>query len=133
MILKISIHDNDFDHVMSDFCRDIGMGWFSPKDPKPKDKDLLCEWHIHCNSDRNFLWDAMKKASDDLSKEDKERVARIVTDSFAVFTNAKFSGDAGYLQKNFSCEVVGSVTDKWANGEDYYVFPSSYGDKVLCF
>lgn len=135
MILKISVHDNDFGLTLEKFCGKIAAGWCSLKDPEPapEDRDGMCEWYYRLTKDKRFFREALKKYGTEISEDDKKRVIQIVTDSFAHFTGDMSSEDAKYLQGAFDCEIVHSVVDEWANGEDYYVFPGSYVGKVLCF
>lgn len=135
MILKISVHDNDFGELMEEFCRQISKGWHYPKEHEPDKKDTarFGEWYYRNMKDTRFLREVFGRSLREISKDDKDRAIQIVTDSFVYFTGSLDDEDAKYLRKKFSCEIIGSVTDKWENGEIYYVFPSSYADKVLCF
>lgn len=135
MILKVSVHDNDFGKMMMRFCNLAATGWFHPKERKPSDdeKDALYKWYSRYMQDSKFFCRTIKMSGSEISEEDKKRVVQIVTDSFAHFVDKEYSDDAKYLQRSFTCEAVESVTDEWANGENYYIFPTSCADSVLCF
>lgn len=135
MILKISVRDNDFSDVMEQFCEEIAAGWHHPRERKPDqaEKEKLSEWYDRSFQDGVFFRQILSELAQNVSDDNKKRVVRIVTDSFVYFTNERWEDNAEYLQRHFICEIVDTVTDRWMNGEEYYVFPTSYAGKVLCF
>lgn len=135
MIIRITVSDNDYGVWMRAFAKQIAQANCNLKDPCPsKESRGFGDWYYRLSKDRRFFREAIGKSNAEVSEDDKKRVIQIVTDSFISYTRLECDEDtAKYLQESFRCEIVDAVTDNWANGEDFYIFPGSCADKVLCF
>lgn len=133
MILKVTVHDNDFQTPLENFGDYIAIGNHAPGPEPDKDDPDYSKWALQYMSDDRFLRETLKKTYAESTKEERERVVQIVTDTFAHYVRNRERDTAEYLKRNFRCSVVKSVTDTWRNGEDFFIFPTSYAGKTLCF
>lgn len=135
MIIKITVHDNDFQDVLTRFCKEIALGQpIMP--PEPKDEIAKRAW----NEDWMRMHRAMKgklgQPRAEVTEDEQKAVLDTIRVSFGNFAahHARLSKKtAAYLKNQFECELVDSVTDEWRNGEDFFVFPSSYAGQILNF
>lgn len=135
MIIKLTVRDNDFQTELTRFCKRIVDG--EPvMPPEPSDELAKREWSQKWMERHRALRGKLGKPESELTPDEVRAVVETVTKSFNDFVDfhASLSRDtAEYLKRNFHCESVRSVTDEWRNGEDFFLFPSSYADKVLNF
>lgn len=131
MILKISVHNNDFQNLLQNFCSNIANAIF-PAQTKTGNQLAQngVEWERLCKLISGKLKIESGKASD----TDKKEIIQAVTVAFELFiANNQTKKNQKYLKKEFSCEIVSSVTDEDQNGEIFFVFPTAHRNKVLNF
>ena len=121
MIIKITVRDSNCHNTMSAFCEHIADGNFVKSGPITIDM---------------WLRDVLKKDYASSTEEERRKVIDLVKSAFDAFVDTKrFYGEdtAKYLKDNFECYIVPCIDDKWENREIFYVLPTSYEGKVLCF
>ena len=135
MIIKMTVHDNDFQDVMTRFCKQTANAQ-PVMPPEPRDSHAKTLW----NEEWMKLHDAMRGTlgchRTEATQEQKDGVIDAISRSFGHFVDHHCglpAKTAAYLKKEFQCEIVDAVTDEWRNGEDFFIFASSYADKVLNF
>lgn len=132
MIIKITIHDNDYYNLLLGFASKIKLGLYPVAfDENEKGKFSEKEYSKYCleyfKKDRKYV-EILSKESHKLSSEDKEFIQDVIREGWN-----KYIDNEEYFVKNFEVHVVDSVSDKWENGEVLYIFPSSYGNGILNF
>ena len=132
MIIKITIHDNDYYSLLLGFATKIKLGLYPVAfDENEEGKFSEKEYSKYCleyfRKDRKYVG-MLSKESRELSAEDKEFVQNVIREGWNQYIDNK-----EYFVKNFEAHVVNSVSDKWENGEVFYIFPSCYGSGILNF
>lgn len=135
MIIKISVHDNDFQDVLTRFCKNIVTAQ-PVMPPEPKDEHAKRTWLENWMHMHDALRSKIGQPRSEVSEDDQKAVLVVIRTSFNNFADyhiRESDKTANYLKKAFECELVDSITDEWHNGEVFYLFPSSYAGQILNF
>lgn len=132
MIVKITVHDNDFQLVLTRFAENIVQG-LPYVGKEPKDEKTKGPWAMEWIRAQKRLCELFRETCDNTPENDRKELEQLISDMFAKFVRDTVPEDADYLTKRLRCQCVPSVTDQWNNGEDFYLFPTSYEGKILCF
>lgn len=129
MIIRITVHDNDFQTILERFCKNFYMNIteiYGLSDDN-MDYEKLSMYRKRSNEIRSLF-----NPNNDivLTKEVKESIKKIVKEGFNTFVMKNNPKNAEYLKKNVQIDVLSRMEDKWENGEVFYWFQHS--DKFLC-
>lgn len=131
MIIGLTIHDNDFQSLIKQFAQRIAGGELILEQPPKEDDPDASEWyHWFINTDRTIR-SAVKESNKTTSDTNKSLIKDTILRSWEYFI--KNHKDRGYLSGKLEITFPDSIDDTWENGEQLYVFPTSYADNILCF
>ena len=134
MIIRMTVHDNDFQDIMSGFVHNLYNGLTSvPIDLYTKDtfegpdSDVFDEY-IQCSIRVNKIRELLNPnttlvLSDDEKQLILQRVKSIFDDYVTHHETNKNAAD--YLRNHFEASIIGCVTDRDENGEAWYWFQTS--------
>ena len=119
MIIKCTVHDNDYHGLM------IGFMYIIPHNlcKVPNDRMTSLEEYKAAMADYKHLREILNPNNDiEITNYIKNKLKKIVRDRFIEYVNASEEDDYAkkYLIKNFEVSIVSTITDKWENGESYY-------------
>ena len=123
MIIGLNIHDNDFSVLVTKFAEKIGAGYFILEDPDGTD-----EWYSWERRTTRACSDIVKL--DNPNDEDKALLTDVIQRSWRAYVQS-YANDS--LPNALEITFPDSITSKWQNGEQFYVFPTSYAGHVLSF
>lgn len=121
MIIKMTLNDNDFSEVIESFIQRLYYGY-------PVRESGNGDFFAMIKERKHFM---ELYNNDDFTEEEKEWFIEVITKAWNQHINNRT--DKEYLQKNFVCKIVESITGKWENGEAFYFFPGAYGNKHINF
>lgn len=120
MIIGLTIHDNDFQSLVQSFANQLMEKGLILEQPS---NDTASDWyHWYMKTDqltRGALKEPVSEASQDTIKRSWDYYV-------------KNHESAAYLTGNLEVTLPESIDDTWQNGEQFYLFPTSYSNKVLC-
>lgn len=129
MIIRITVHDNDFQTILERFCKNFYMNITEiyGLSEDSMDYEKLSLYRKRSNEIRSLF-----NPNNDivLTKEVKENIKKIVKEGFNTFVMKNSPKNAEYLKKNVQIDVLSRMEDKWENGEVFYWFQHS--DNFLC-
>lgn len=131
MIVGITIHDNDYHDLLAGFCRKLSTGeLIMEKEPHP-DAPGAGDWYARYMDVTRRARPALKNHTDQVGPETR----KLITDSIQASWRwtVKNRPDKEYLQDRLEVTLLDGITDNWENGEQFYVFTTSYEEHVLCF
>lgn len=126
MIVKITLHDNDFSDVLLSFCNAIKNGTIIPHS-------------VDDNTYRHFFKDVYPHLKDTLADCPAPVIDSIMSNITScwkerVHRTSSYSEDTkSFLINNFEVTPVAAITDSDDNGESFYVAFSSYPPAVLSY
>lgn len=125
MIIGLSIHNNNYGELMKDFSKRIGRGEFVLEDPPTAQPS---EWHAWFRKTQNECANAVKAEA----PTDKQTalLKYVIERSWRAYVEP-YHDDC--LTDRLEITFPDAIDAKWRNGEQFYVFPTSYVDHVLCF
>ena len=134
MIIRMTVHDNDFQDIMSGFVHNLYNGLTSvPIDlytkytlegPDSGAFDEYVQCSIRVNKIRELLNpNTTLVLSDDEKQLILQRVKSIFDDYVTHHEPNKNAAD--YLRNQFETSIIGCVTDRDENGEAWYWFQTS--------
>lgn len=129
MIIRITVHDNDFQTILERFCKNFYM---NITEIYSLSNDNMDYENLNLYRKRSNEIRSLFNPNNDivLTKEVKENIKRIVREGFNTFVMKNSPKNAEYLKKNVQIDVLSRMEDKWENGEAFYWFQHS--DKFLC-
>lgn len=131
MIIGLTIHDNDFQDVLANFAEQIGKGNFVMEEPPKGSISEQNEWYSWewrtCQACRDIV-QLVKLGDDDTHKS---FLIGVIQRSWKAFISGR--DDAEYLSDRLEVTIPETIDTQWQNGEQFYVFPTSYQNHVLCF
>lgn len=131
MIIGITIRDNDYHDLLAKFCHRLSAGeLIMEKEPHP-DAPEAGAWYAHYMDVTRRALPALKNHTDMADPEVKKLITDAVQESWR--WTIRNSPEKEYLQGRLEVTLLDSITDNWENGEQFYVFTTSYEDHVLCF
>lgn len=116
MIIKMTVHDNDFAEFLESFAKNL----------KAK---MICNDNS-TRDDRCKTVDIFSKSANDevLTDEDESFICSQVNEIFSKYLSQTYflnEETKHYLISNFCVEIVDSFQEKWENGECVYYFSNS--------
>lgn len=136
MIIKITVHDNDFTPMLYNFAQDIIKKYpikqHSRKALEEKGvvdfkEQVLYEMQYHQNEKR---WNRLMQGNyKDYSDQDKSFVCQVLKAAWSDYV--QFNPAKEYLNQHFDCQICAAVTDTWYNGEMIYIFPGAYFQRAI--
>lgn len=129
MIIKLTLHDNDFAELLENFGKKISNGLVGPYVIPKTHTDEYYKYLLEEDNRRRKAISLLQKSFDESSEEDRFQLAVVIHSAWNDFI--KYYDQREYLMTSFDCEIVPSIPDKWANGEDVYVISTSYSNKVV--
>ena len=124
MIIRLTVHDNDFGDLMDMFVRNL----FSKMTNFPSNiEELDVENQLNFFREQKVVFRLLNpNATESHTEEEKTFLIKRVKESFKEFVEKHAdSSTADYLSKGLEVEIVNSMEDKWENGEVWYWFQHS--------
>ena len=119
MIIKMTVHDNDFTYYIEEYLKNFWTN-ICPHLDMP-DNDTAFEFEKARYITKNKLWDLLNPNDPkEPTKADITFITDCVKDGFLAYM--KDSRDINYLHDNTVVTVQNSLTDKCRNGESVYWF-----------
>ena len=121
MIIKLTVHDNDFTERVEIFAQDLfsKIYWYDEQKENETIEDKLEEINL-----KNKIQSLMNEQNQ-LSKEDKKFICDLVKKLWEQYIdNEKYyqPHTKDYLKNNFRVNISYNFKDKWENGENVYYF-----------
>lgn len=126
MILKLTVHDNDFSEDIEEFANDI---MFCPVcDGEASAENAIEDYHVL----KVFrgLWSAISNG-ETLTDEEKDAFLIAVKRKFEYFCKKHFGDVDEYVIGNFEAQLLDNLAPKWENGESVYIFICSSGGQHI--
>ena len=135
MILKLTVHDNDFSGLLVQFGNYISTGQHDPGPEPEKDTNEHHAWLDQwCRDERTYIRD-LKLTHKESTQEQRDAVCDVVRRTFDSYIRRPVhrldQKTIDYLLRNLSVSVTAHVTETWHNGEVVYVFPTSPTEKPV--
>ena len=119
MIIKFTVHDNDFDYMISPFISDLYMKIVYGIEPSNPSDDFYVKAY---KTQKKFS--ALLNPNSDivLTEENKKDIIERIKEVFGDYLNRRTDdkGTIDYLMNNLEVEFLKFFEDKWENGEAYY-------------
>ena len=123
MIIGLTIHDNDYNNLVTKFAEKIGAGYFILEDP-----DGTPEWYTWERQTTRTCNEIIKLTRP--SSEDTAKLRDVILRSWKAYV-APYNND--YLTDRLEITFPATINTRWQNGEQFYVFPTSGTGRVLSF
>ncbi len=134
MIIRMTVHDNDFQDIMNGFVHNlyngltsVPMNLYTKYTLEEPDGDAFNEY-IQCSIRVNKIRELLNPNTTlVLSDEDKKLILQRVKSLFDDYVKTHEPNDtaADYLRNHFEVSIIGCVTDRDENGEAWYWFQTS--------
>ena len=125
MIIKLSIGDNDFESTMMSFAKKIACGMYPI--PTKKENKTKPGYFSELIKKNETYRNAIRKTTDDtITDEEKEMVINAIKEGWN-----EIHKDNSYLYDLLNVEIVDFITDKWQNGEVFYIITTAYHGNIL--
>lgn len=134
MIIRMTVHDNDFQDIMSGFVHNlyngltsVPMNLYTKYTLEGPDGDAFNEY-IQCSIRVNKIRELLNPNTTlVLSDEEKKLILQRVKSIFDDYVKTHEPKDAAadYLRNHFETSIIECVTDRDENGEAWYWFQTS--------
>lgn len=121
MIIKFTVHDNDFKFLIDKFFNKFLLRLLDIKINKD-DFEEMSKWIENYKKINEILNPNNNKK---LTLEDKELIITKIKESFSEFIKENKPDSFKYLTENVEVSIINSMTDRWENGEVWYWFQHS--------
>lgn len=126
MIIRLTVHDNDFEGALKGFfsaglygaLKYIAKSITRKEDPSNEELIEYRAISIQCD---DFLDKIMKNKP--FSEEEKTAFYQLLNRSYDYYLKSLYPEDYKYLTENKDLSIINSVEDKDENGEVLYYFP----------
>lgn len=132
MIIKMTVHDNDFTEEIEKFCKDLWENLYFGKDDNYENMTLKekVQWWREYDDFRDML---NPNNDDILTTSQRRLVCDHVKELWIKYVNTHRVDDSSsdedhtkkYLKKNFKVQVNYQMSDRWENGEVVYYFTTN--------
>lgn len=128
MIIRLTVHDNDFSHLLESFVDTLFDRLYWPIS-KPSSMSVD-EWLINYWKPKRKIQKILNpNITEQLTSEEKLLICSEVLNCWQRFLDSPNlqldSHDKEYLIKNFNTSISFTFTDKWENGEVFYYFTTN--------
>ena len=135
MILKLTVHDNDFAGLLIKFGNYVSTGQHDPGMEPPENTEEHYAWADQWYKDEKAYIKNLKLTYRESTQEQRDAVCDVVKRTFDGYIRRPVhhydKKTIDYLLRNFSVSVTAHVTETWHNGEVVYVFPTSPTEKPV--
>lgn len=129
MIIGLNLHDNDFQDILAAFAKQLATGQLILEGPPCDGDPNQAGWYAWHRTVDDACKAALKAATPD--EYQKQIVVSTIERSWKHFIKGHQAED--YLVHALDVTLPDEIGAKWQNGEQFYVFPTSYQEHVLCF
>lgn len=126
MIVKVTVHDNDFSGILEIFMKKFYMNVVYLKVDNTLDTQMQLD-KFRKQRELNYLMNPNQDT--EWNEENKRVVIEAVKLGFAEFIKSEPKDEQEYMLRNLEVEVIDSLKDEWENGENFYWF--QHGDCVV--
>lgn len=132
MIIRMTVNDNDFTHVVEGFAAVLYF-----QETYPRTNEYIRDLFDDMEKFRN-MWCEVINGSGKLTGEQEMEFIDIIRRKYDLYIRRRFDGEGedashcDYLLRNINIKLQKSLTPRWENGEVVYVFPNA-GGKYLTF
>lgn len=135
MIIGLNVRDNDYQDLLIAFGKKISSGDFVLEPPPAEcpgtDAHEVSEWYSWAYDAHRACTAALRNPTP--SEEDKRAVTDVLRRSWKYYVGKRRKNACEYLSSRLDVTFPDKIDDTWQNGEQLYVFPTSYADKLLLF
>ena len=119
MIIRLTVHDNDFYHTIMPFMKYFREYIFCEYSEEPSDEELARYAKLRRSPMREWL---NPNNSHVLSLEERDVLINRIREAFNEYLtfSVKDEDTRNYLSKNLDVSIIDSFDDKWENGETFY-------------
>lgn len=125
MIIGLTIKNNDYSRLMTQFAKRIGNGDFIQENPPTTGPS---EWHNWFRKTQTECCEAVK--AENPTDKQKALLKYVIERSWRACVEQYNNAD---LADKMEITFPESIDTHWQNGEQYYIFPTSYEGHILRF